>query len=300
MDSALVTGCSEGGLGDGIVRAFQKRGIHVFATARNLSSLVHFKDLANITCLRLDVTSPESIAAAVQQVKSSDKGSGRLKYLVNNAGVGLVGPLLDGKGVSAEERAVFETNLWGPLAVIRAFVPIMVESSGGTLVNIGSSAGVINVPWNGIYAASKAAMNMLSETIRLEIEPLGIKTITVIAGIVKSNFFTNLPTSQLPGTPAEETKPAPRYKLPEGSYYKSLEAEISKAAAGEISAGEGIMTAEAFGTEVVNDVLRGRSGRTYSGTLGWGAKWIPMFPVLWLDTYCKKRGALRSFVRVDT
>lgn len=125
-------------------------GIHVFATARNLSSLVHFKDLANITCLRLDVTSPESIAAAVQQVKSSDKGSGRLKYLVNNAGVGLVGPLLDGKGVSAEERAVFETNLWGPLAVIRAFVPIMVESSGGTLVNIGSSAGVINVPWNGI------------------------------------------------------------------------------------------------------------------------------------------------------
>lgn len=125
-------------------------------------------------------------------------------------------------------------------------------------------------------------MNMLSETIRLEIEPLGIKTITVIAGIVKSNFFTNLPTSQLPGTPAEETKPAPRYKLPEGSYYKSLEAEISKAAAGEISAGEGIMTAEAFGTEVVNDVLRGRSGRTYSGTLGWGAKWIPMFPVLWL------------------
>ncbi|KAH9214432.1 hypothetical protein DL95DRAFT_152368 [Leptodontidium sp. 2 PMI_412] len=140
-------------------------------------------------------------------------------------------------------------------------------------------------------------MNMLSETIRLEIEPLGIKTIIVIAGIVKSNFFANLPTSQLP---AEETKPAPRYKLPEGSYYKSLEAEISKAAAGEISAGKNIMTAEAFGTEVVNDVLRGRSGRTYSGTLGWGAKWIPMFPVAWLDTYCKKRGALRSFVRVDT
>ncbi|KAG4442941.1 hypothetical protein IFR05_001554 [Cadophora sp. M221] len=299
MDSALVTGCSEGGLGDGIVRAFQKRGIHVFATARNLSSLVHFQDLANITCLQLDVTSSESIAAAVQQVKSSGKGPGRLKYLVNNAGVGLVGPLLDGRGVLDKERAVFETNLWGPLAVIRAFVPIMVESGGGTLVNIGSSAGVLNVPWNGIYAASKAAMNMLSETLRLEIEPLGIKTITVVAGIVKSNFFANLPTSQLSGTPATEAKQTSRYKIAEGSYYMSLEGEIVKAAAGEISAGKNIMTAEAFGTEVVSDVLRGRSGRTYNGTLGWGAKWIPMFPVAWLDMYCRKRGALDRFVQVE-
>ncbi|KAH7399754.1 hypothetical protein BKA64DRAFT_744460 [Cadophora sp. MPI-SDFR-AT-0126] len=299
MDSVLVTGCSEGGLGDGIVRAFQKKGIHVFATARNLSSLSHFQNMAGITCLQLDVTSPESISKAVKAVATSEKGNVKLKYLVNNAGRGFVGPVLDGSGVSDDERAVFETNVWGPLGMIRAFVPLMVESGGGTLVNIGSSAGIVNVPWNGIYAASKAAMNMLSETIRLEIEPLRIKTLTVVAGVVKSNFFTNIPISHPSGTPASETNlSTPKFKLAEGSYYKSLEAEIAKTAKGDDFSGMKLMTAQAFGEEVVNDVLRGRSGKTYSGTLGWAGRWIPMFPASWLDAYCRKRSALEKFVRM--
>ncbi|PVH74000.1 NAD(P)-binding protein [Cadophora sp. DSE1049] len=307
MISALVTGCSQGGLGDGIVQAFHKKGIHVFATARNLSSLSHLQNVTGITCLQLDVTSPDSISEAVIAVTTLEKDNVRLKYLVNNAGRGLVGPLLDGSCVLDDERAVFETNVWGPLAMIRAFVPLMVESGGGTLVNIGSSAGVVNVPWNGIYAASKTAMNMLSETIRLELEPLDIKTITVVAGIVKSNFFANLPTSHSSATAASEIhQSTPKFKLAEASYYKSLEPEISKAAAGDISSGKNIMTAQAFGEELVSDVLRGRKGKTYSGTLGWGARWIPMFPVSWLvcyldlewntcaDSFCRMRIAERG------
>lgn len=115
----------------------------------------------------------------------------------------------------------------------------------------------------GIYAASKAATNMLSETLRLELEPLGIATITVVAGIIKTNFFSSLAS----------------YALPAGSLYRSLEPYISKVAKGEDTAEmKGVMGSEEFGRLVVSDVLAGRRGKTYTGTLGWAASWIVCVP----------------------
>ncbi|TVY55514.1 Short-chain dehydrogenase cctT [Lachnellula cervina] len=264
MDSVLITGCSAGGLGSGIALAFQARNIHVFATSRSLSSLQHLKDVPNVTLLELDVTDVASIEKAVGVV---GRDGGRLKYLVNNAGRGLIGPLLDG-GVGCEvERKLWEVNYWGVLAVTRAFAPLIIKEKGA-VVNIGSSAGLVNLPWQGIYTSSKAATNLLSETLRLELEPLSVRVITVVAGIVKSSFFANLGNED--------------FELPQGSYYKSLEKHI-----GGLSRGEDLpanaMGAEEFGRGVVADVLAGKRGNTYTGTLGWASWVVPVFPKGFLE-----------------
>jgi NADP-dependent 3-hydroxy acid dehydrogenase YdfG len=145
LDSVLITGCSEGGLGSGLALAFQKAGLHVFATARNTSKLSYLTNLPNITLLSLDVTSPSSIAAALQTVQSTNDG--KLKYLVNNSGVGMVMPLLDSDIKGAKK--MFDVNVWGVLAVSKAFTPLVVKERG-TVIVVGSAAGLLNVPWLGV------------------------------------------------------------------------------------------------------------------------------------------------------
>jgi hypothetical protein len=106
----------------------------------------------------------------------------------------------------------------------------------------------------------------MGETLRLELEPLGVKVITIIAGYIKTNFFA----------PMKDT-----FELPSTSFYRSLESQIGQMAGGS-DVGENAMTAEEFGREVVRDVLAGKTGCTYSGTLGWTARWVPMFPTWFL------------------
>lgn len=93
-------------------------------------------------------------------------------------------------------------------------------------------------------------------------EPLGVKVITIVAGIIKSNFFANLEDN---------------FELPSTSFYKSLERDMGGMAKGGGIPGN-VITAEEFGKEVARDVLTGKTGCTYTGTLGWGARWIPIFP----------------------
>jgi 1-acylglycerone phosphate reductase len=146
LESVLITGCSSGGIGSSLALAFHASGLHVFATARDLSKLQHLVHLPNITILALDVTSVPSIYSALEVVKNTNDG--KLKYLVNNSGRGMVMPLLD---VDVEEaKKLFDVNLWGPLIVTKAFAELIVESKG-TVVLVGSSAGVMGFPWTGKY-----------------------------------------------------------------------------------------------------------------------------------------------------
>jgi len=146
LESVLITGCSSGGIGSSLALAFHASGLHVFATARDVSKLQHLVHLPNITILVLDVTSVPSIYSALEIVKNTNDG--RLKYLVNNSGRGMVTPLLD---VDVEEaKKLFDVNLWGPLIVEKAFAELVVESKG-TVVLVGSSAGVMGFPWTGKY-----------------------------------------------------------------------------------------------------------------------------------------------------
>lgn len=150
LESVLVTGCSAGGIGSGIAIEFQKQGLHVFATARDVNKLAHLEELTNVTILPLDVTSKQSVEAAVEAVKKSEKGGGKLKYLVNNAGVGLTTPLIHvdtEPGSSARE--MWEVNYWGVLRVTKAFSELLIQEKG-CIVNIGSGAGLVYWPWTGL------------------------------------------------------------------------------------------------------------------------------------------------------
>ena len=144
--TVLITGCSVGGIGHGLAIAFQKRGLHVFATARSLSKMSELSSLPNLTLLSLDVTSPTSIAAAVKSVEG--KTGGRLDYLVNNSGSIYLMPNLDSD--MEVGKKMFDVNVWGVLAVTQAFAPMIVKAKG-TVVNNGSVAGLVYAPWQSEF-----------------------------------------------------------------------------------------------------------------------------------------------------
>ncbi len=142
--SILITGTSAGGIGSALAFTFQKQGYLVFATARSPSKIdQELVDLPNVEVLTLDVTSTSSIASAVEAVKT--KTSGTLDVLLNNSGGGYLMPLIDLDLDAA--KAVFEVNLWGLLAMTKAFAPLLVKSKG-TVVNISSIGGKLVQPFN--------------------------------------------------------------------------------------------------------------------------------------------------------
>jgi 1-acylglycerone phosphate reductase len=144
--TVLVTGCSAGGLGDAMAEAFQQAGFHVFATARNpakISSTLSAR--THVDILALDVTSADSIAACVAKVTS--KTGGRLDVLVNNAGGGLIKPLLHTS--LTEAKALYDVNVWGLFAMAQACAPLLIETKGA-MVNISSIGGTNPVPWQGM------------------------------------------------------------------------------------------------------------------------------------------------------
>ena len=180
----LITGCSSG-IGRALATEYKRRGCTVFATARSLPAL---SDLAaqGIETLRLDVTDPQSIEEATSRILDQ---IGRIDLLVNNAGYGQIGPLMD---ISPDQlRAQFETNVIGQIAVIHAVTPHMIAQRSGSIVNISSVSGIIPTPFASAYAASKSALTTLSEALRMELKPFGIKVITVQPGGVKTQFGTH-------------------------------------------------------------------------------------------------------------
>jgi short-subunit dehydrogenase len=105
---------------------------------------------------------------------------------VNNAGFGLIAPLLDLPPDELENQ--FQTNVFGPVQLIRAVAPAMRKNGGGTIINIGSISGIVTTPFAGAYCASKAALNSLSDALRLELAPFGIRVVCIQPGGIESNF----------------------------------------------------------------------------------------------------------------
>ena len=198
--TVLITGCSEGGLGDGLARAFHKNGDRVIATARNPAKTAHLKDLG-IETLVLDVVSKESIAACV--TATAEKTGGTLDMLVNNSGCGYCMPLVDAD--LDEARRLFDVNVWAVLAVIQAFMPLLLKSAkkqGACIVNQTSVVSVLPNVINGIYNSSKAATAAMTDTLRLELAPFNIKVVDLKTGSVVSQIFANQPGGEHPTLPA--------------------------------------------------------------------------------------------------
>jgi NAD(P)-dependent dehydrogenase (short-subunit alcohol dehydrogenase family) len=173
----LVTGCSSG-FGKAISAQLAAAGTPVVATARDVGTLGHLPDDApHVVKAALDVTDPASIAAAVD---TAMQRFGRIDIIVNNAGIGVIGPVED---VTPEQtRLQFDVNVHGMFNVIRATAPIVRQQRSGLYVNFASMAGEVSIDSLGVYSASKFAVEGLSEALRAELAPYGVDVMIIEPG----------------------------------------------------------------------------------------------------------------------
>jgi NAD(P)-dependent dehydrogenase (short-subunit alcohol dehydrogenase family) len=190
MANVVITGCSSG---FGLLTAllFARRGDRVFATLRTpakagpLTRAVETERLP-ITILPLDVCDPASVDAAVAAVRAD---AGRIDVVVNNAGIECRSSIEDAD--DEDVRRQFETNVFGPLRVIRAVLPTMRAQRAGTIVNVSSIAGIVSRPYGGLYSASKHALEAISEALHYEVQPFGIRVILVEPGQYGTSLLDN-------------------------------------------------------------------------------------------------------------
>jgi NAD(P)-dependent dehydrogenase (short-subunit alcohol dehydrogenase family) len=201
MAVVLVTGCSSG-LGRLVALALARRGDRVYATmraaerGRELSELAEAQAL-DLEVLELDVTSDDSVRRAVAEVLERD---GAIDVLVNNAGIGHLGAVewLPDQQV----RDTFETNFYGPLRLLRAVLPGMREQRSGVIVNVSSVAGVVRgLPIHWSYMASKHGLSVLSDSLAMEVEPFGIRVISIEPGFFRTGIFTKAVVPRDPESP---------------------------------------------------------------------------------------------------
>jgi NAD(P)-dependent dehydrogenase (short-subunit alcohol dehydrogenase family) len=179
--TVLITGCSSG-IGRATAEAFLDDEWTVYATARNEDDVA---DLAEQGCetAELDVTNAREVERVVERVVEEQ---GRIDCLVNNAGIGQFGPVEDVPVSAVHEQ--FDVNLYGPHRLIRAVLPHMRERERGRIVNVSSAVGLVSTPGEGVYSASKHALEGLSDALRTEVDPYGIDVVLVEPGPVATNF----------------------------------------------------------------------------------------------------------------
>ncbi len=179
-ETILITGCSSG-IGRATTLAAHASNHTVVATARRLESLDDLPE--DIVRVRLDVCDPESVRAAVTE---ATERTGGVTALVNNAGFGQSGPI---ECLTEEQIAhQFETNVYGPVRLIQAVLPQMRERHRGRIVNVSSAAGRFSTPFLGIYCASKFALEAVSDALRVEVAPFGVRVVVVEPGPIATNF----------------------------------------------------------------------------------------------------------------
>ena len=174
----LITGGSSG-IGKAIGEYLQSRQFIVYGTSRNPSANPN----SLFKLLSLDVTKPETISKVISEVITME---GKLDVLINNAGVGITGPIEETP--TEEIKKAFETNYYGPLEVIKAVLPQMRKQQNGFIINITSIAGYMGLPYRGIYSATKAALEITTEAYRMELKSYGIHMTNVAPG----DFATNI------------------------------------------------------------------------------------------------------------
>ena len=184
MKTWLITGCSTG-LGKSLAEAVLKKGDCVVVTARKTETLSEFAEIFPETALilTLDVTDEKAVAETIRRAKQR---FGSIDILVNNAGYGYRAAVEEGS--VEDSRKLFDTNFWGPVALIKAVLPDMREKRNGVIINVSSIAALQTAPGSGYYAASKCALEGMSGGLRAEVEPLGIKVIVVEPGAFRTDF----------------------------------------------------------------------------------------------------------------
>jgi len=192
MKNVLITGCSTG-FGYDSAKYLAEKGHNVYATMRNvagknekpaaeLSAFAKDNNL-NITVLEMDVTSDDSVNAAVKDINAVD-------VLINNAGLGYGGPVET--FTSKQVMDQLDLNIVGTMRTAKAVLPMMREQKSGLIIQVSSGAGRAAFPGFGVYHASKWGLEGMSEAMRYELGPLGIDVVIVEPGPFSTNFFENI------------------------------------------------------------------------------------------------------------
>ncbi len=256
----LVTGCSTG-FGLLTALAFARRGDRVFATMRDVAKAGELRAAADAESLTvevvpLDVTNDASVRDGVAAVLDA---AGTIDVLVNNAGIG---------GRAAVEtypdelvRAIFETNVFGVLRMLRAVLPAMREQGSGAIVNVSSLAGLVGVPFNSMYSASKHALEAITEALALEVQPFGIRVSLIEPGYYRTNIGENV-------TAMTELSP-------DSAYYEQERAALEAVPAAVERGGDPKDVADAIVEAATADKVRlrvpmGGAGMLRAGDGEWG------------------------------
>jgi len=174
--TVLVTGASSG-IGFEIASYLSSKGYQVYGASRTLA-----KD-ANFTAIKLDVTDQKTIDLGIEQIIAAE---GKIDILVNNAGVGSAGAV---ERTPLEDiKKSFEVNLYGVVRLCQAVLPYMREQHYGRIINMSTLGSMIGLPYRGFYSASKGAMDLMTESMRLEVERFGIQACTIHPGEVRTNI----------------------------------------------------------------------------------------------------------------
>jgi NAD(P)-dependent dehydrogenase (short-subunit alcohol dehydrogenase family) len=180
-EPVLITGCSTG-IGRATAERLARNGMTVYATARKLDSIADLQ-AAGCKTLALDVTSEESMRAAVSAVEEAD---GAVGALVNNAGYSQSGAV---ETVPLDEvRRQFETNVFGLLRMCQLVLPAMRREGRGRIINLSSMGGKLTFPGGGIYHATKYAVEAISDALRFEVRGFGVLVSVIEPGLIKTNF----------------------------------------------------------------------------------------------------------------
>ncbi|MDC3387977.1 SDR family oxidoreductase [Flavobacteriaceae bacterium] len=207
----LITGGSSG-IGKSIAVFLSKKGFIVYGTSRNPEKIT---EKLPFNLISLDVTKQQSIQKAVDTIIVKE---GKLDVLINNAGVGITGPIEETP--DSEIKKAFQTNVFGPVDLIKSVLPQMRKQNTGLIINITSIAGYMGLPYRGIYSATKGTLELLTEALRMEIKDFNIKMTNVAPG----DFATNIASGRY-HSPILEDSP---YKEPYGNTLKLMDEHVDQ------------------------------------------------------------------------
>lgn len=204
----LITGGSSG-IGKSIGEFLTQKGYTVYGTSRNPDKVKE----TTFPLLTLDVRDVNSIQHAVAILLEKE---GRLDVLINNAGVGITGPLEEIPTVEIKNN--FDTNFFGPIEMMKAVLPQMREQKSGLIMNITSIAGYMGLPYRSVYSASKGALELITEALRMEVKAFGIE----ITNVAPGDFATNIASGRY-HAPLNPDSP---YQIPYGNTLKMMDEHV--------------------------------------------------------------------------
>ncbi|WP_417236061.1 SDR family oxidoreductase [Bizionia paragorgiae] len=193
----LITGGSSG-IGKSIGEYLTDKGFKVYGTSRNPERYSNSK----FPIIALDVNRPETITLAISEILKTEN---RIDVVINNAGVGITGAIEEIPNEQIQHN--FDTNVFGPINVIKAVLPQMRKQNGGLVINITSIAGYMGLPYRGVYSASKGALELITEALRMEVKDFNIKMTNIAPG----DFATNIAAGRF-HAPVDPNSPYTKYK----------------------------------------------------------------------------------------